>query len=137
MRFTRGQLFIAGFFVLLTVNAVFCHWIGTDFLAYASEVRLVKEAGGEPSALGGQQQGRGALLLLINLPFFIGLGFEVKSAAPGAGFLYWSTLIAGATYLPLALTLLIFLFVHAPGSIHALAGEEVVDPDEPLEIDDD
>jgi hypothetical protein len=122
----KGQAFIALFFILMTANVIYCHGVGREFIITAREMAALAAAGGDPATVAVKQStlGGGHLLLLLNLPFLVGLGFIVRDAEPTMGLAYWSLIIIGSTYLPLIVTLCLFFLTHPPSHTGTFPGVE-------------
>lgn len=137
--FTKARVFFGMFLVLTVLNTSFSHWIGRGVMKTAAERRRVEISGGDPKAVHADPATeRAGLLVLTNLPLFIGMGFIVRSTAPRVGPIYWLLTVLGSTYMPFILTLLGFFLVYAPGQIRGgYPGIDADDGSDPLEYDDD
>lgn len=130
----KTHLFLGSFFLLWAANCIFCHAVGRGFLDRAEEIRrnppaeVVEDQRADESTIA-----RGMLLMIANLPLFIGLGFILQGEDPGTGPLYWSLVVLGSVYIPFFVTICLYFLLHPPGAGNRLPGtswdEEILEDD--------
>ncbi len=137
MRIPKSQIILALFFLLWIANAVFSHSVGTGFLENARKMKESELQGEGPqqAQVSEELMGGGRVLLILNLPFLVSLGFIVRSAEPSAGFLYWISLLLGSAIVPAIITFLMGLWMTPPQQLRPLPGVDWENP--PQDEDDD
>lgn len=126
----KSQIFVGVFAVLFIANSLFCHWIGTGTIAAQRDMRDAESRGEDPrTALERHPESgrRGGVLLVMNAPLLIGLGFIARSPDPGLGPLYWALLVIGSAYVPLIATLLGYMFLFPPKRFSQFPGVDIDD----------
>ena len=133
----RARFALVLFFVLWVANAAFSEWIGGAVVDHAQATYSGLKVGIAPPAEPPQEVRRAAILLLSNLPLFLGLGWIVQGQPPVAGLLFHVLAVFGSIYIPVFLALCLFFLLHPPSSPTELPGVEWADGEAPTESDPD
>jgi hypothetical protein len=135
----KRQYLLALFFLLWAGACVLSHAVARPYVEQAQVMRRLEAEGKDPTAvlMEEQQTQRGAVLVIFNLPLFIGLGVVVRAAEPSMGPLYWGLVILGSVYIPFFLSLFTFFLFHAPQGPGNLPGVDWDDGSLKDEEDDD
>jgi len=113
----RGQIYLGLFFILFISNTIVCHYAGTGHVRAAQTMAAHRDDASfvaPESDLSELQKSFGRLMVIMNFPLFMVVGFIVRSPDPGMGFGYWLALIIGSVYLPGIMTMLVYFLIHPP-----------------------
>lgn len=121
----RLKWFLHLFGVLFCLNIFTVHYIASDVFETSVMARARAEAGvaegPTPEELASVNR-KGFALLMLNTPVLINLGFAARSTPPERGIGYYCLLVAGSSYAPAFLCVLLFFLIHSPAKWGNLPG---------------